>query len=122
MTFIIKNREDYDKLERYKKSKEKLFEKRLQEKLGNQSFYYDMKQVFEPNIDARKENTEKIIESQESTKNNILEALVKSNTIDSSILPTLSNIMNTKNKSQFSLKYDDKLKSFIINPNKQIPV
>ena len=30
--------------------------------------------------------------------------------------------MNTKNKSQFSLKYDDKLKSFIINPNKQISV
>ena len=26
MSFIIKNRDDYDKLERYKKSKEKLFE------------------------------------------------------------------------------------------------
>ena len=33
-----------------------------------------MKQVFEPNIDAQKENTEKIIESSQ----NILEALVKS--------------------------------------------
>ena len=121
MTFVIKNREDYDKLEKYKKSKEKLFDKRLQEKLGNQRFYYDMKQVFEPSIDAQKESTEKIIESQELTQN-ILNTLVKSNIIDSNILPALSNIMNTKNKSQFSLKYDESLKTFKINPNKQIPV
>ena len=46
-----------------------------------------MKQVFEPSIEEQKESTKKIIESQESTKNNILEALVKTNTIDSSILP-----------------------------------
>ena len=92
MSFIIKNREDYDKLEKYKKTKEKLFEKRLQEKLGNQSFYYDMKQVFEPNIDAQEVNTKKIIESQDLTQKaitegnqNILNNLVKSNMIDSSI-------------------------------------
>ena len=54
-----KNRDDYDKLEKYKKTKEKLFEKRLQEKLGNQSFYYDMKQVFEPSIEAQEESTKK---------------------------------------------------------------
>ena len=65
MSFIIKNRDDYDKLEKYKKSKEKLFEKQLKEKLGNQSFYYDMKQVFEPSIEAQKESTEEIIKSQE---------------------------------------------------------
>ena len=59
MTFIIKNRDDYDKLEKYKKTKEKLFEKRLQEKLGNQSFYYDMKQVFEPSILMYKKNQQK---------------------------------------------------------------
>ena len=67
MSFIIKNRDDYDKLEKYKKTKEKLFEKRLQEKLGTQSFYYDMGKVFEPSIDAQKESAKKIIESQEST-------------------------------------------------------
>ena len=129
MTFIIKNREDYDKLEKYKKTKEKLFEKQLKEKLTDQSFYYDMKQVFEPSIDAQKDNTKKIIESQESTQKaitegnqNILNALVKSKTIDTNILPTLSNIMNITNKSQFKLNYDDTLKSFIINPNKQLPV
>ena len=44
-----------------KKTKEKLFEKRLQEKLGNQSFYYDMKQVFETSIEAQEESTKKII-------------------------------------------------------------
>ena len=125
MAFIIKNRDDYDKLEEYKKTKEKLFEKRLQEKLGNQSFYYDMKQVFEPSIDAQKENTKKIIESQDLTQKAITEgnqniltsgfALVKSNTIDSNILPALSNIMNTKNKSQFSLKYDESLSKFFYN-------
>ena len=112
MTFIIKNRDDYDKLEKYKKTKEKLFEKRLQEKLGNQSFYYDMKQVFEPSIDARRSQYKKIIESQELTQKaitegnqNILNTLVKSNMIDSNILPTLSNIMNAKNKSQFKVNY-----------------
>ena len=115
MSFIIKNRDDYDKLEKYKKSKEKLFEKQLKEKLTDQSFYYDMKQVFEPSIDAQKESTKEIIKSQESTQKaitegnqnlqntltsgfDILNTLVKSNMIDSNIVQTLSNIMNTKNK------------------------
>ena len=124
MSFIIKNRDDYDKLEKYKKTKEKLFEKQLKEKLTDQSFYYDMKQVFEPSIDAQKESTKKIIKSQESTQKaitegnqNILNALVKSNIIDSNILPTLSNIMNAKNKSQFKLNYDGQQNNFKINPN-----
>ena len=66
MTFIIKNRDDYDKLEKYKKSKEKLFEKQITRKTWtDQSFYYDMRQVFEPSIDEQKESTKKIIESQD---------------------------------------------------------
>ena len=139
MSFIIKNRDDYDKLEKYKKTKEKLFEKRLQEKLGNQSFYYDMKQVFEPCIDEQKESTKKIIKSQELTQKaitegnenlqntltsgfDILNTLVKSNMIDSNIVQTLSNIMNTKNKSQFSLNYNKLLNTFTINPQNPQPV
>ena len=35
MSFIIKNREDYDKLEKYKKSKEKLFEKDYKKNLAS---------------------------------------------------------------------------------------
>ena len=70
-----------------------------------------MKQVFEPSIEAQKEST-KIINHIESQKaitegnQNILNALVKSNIIDSNILPTLSNIMNAKNKSQFKVNYN----------------
>ena len=133
MSFIIKNRDDYNKLEKYKKTKEKLFEKRLQEKLGNQSFYYDMKQVFEPSIEAQEVNTKKIIKSQELTQKaitegnenlqntlttglDILNNLVKSNMIDSNIVRTLSNLMNNKNKSQFSINYNTSDNSFTINP------
>ena len=36
--------------------------------------------------------------------------------IDSNIVQTLSNIMNTKNKSQFSLNYNKLLNTFTINP------
>ena len=124
---------------KYKKSKEKLFEKQLKEKLTDQSFYYDMKQVFEPSIDAQKESTEEIIESQELTQKaitegnqnlqntlttgfDILNTLVKSNMIDSNIVQTLSNIMNTKNKSQFSLNYNKLLNTFTINPKNPQPV
>ena len=133
MIFIIKNREDYDKLEKYKKSKQKLFEKQSKEKLGDQSFYYDMKQVFEPSIDPQKESAKDIIKSQELTQKaitegnqnlqntltsgfDILNTLVKSNMIDSNIVQTLSNIMNTKNKSQFGLNYDKIQNTFTINP------
>ena len=59
MSFIIKNRDDYDKLEKYKKTKEKLFEKQLKEKLTDQRIYYDMGKVFEPSIDAQEESTKK---------------------------------------------------------------
>ena len=132
MSFIIKNREDYDKLEKYKKTKEKLFENRLKEKLGNQSFYYDMKQVFEPSIEEQKESTKKIIKSQESTQKAITEGnqnlqnaittgmdnlkyLVNSNIVDSNIVTTLSNMINNKNRSQFSLN-QIKDNKFQINP------
>ena len=131
MSFIIKNRDDYDKLEKYKKKVKKNFLKNnLKEKLTDQSFYYDMKQVFEPSIDAQEESTKKIIKSQESTQKaitegnenlqntlkHILNTLVKSNMIDSNIVRTLSNLMNNKNKSQFSLNYNTSDNSFTINP------
>ena len=37
--------------------------------------------------------------------------------IDSNILPTLSNIMNAKNKSQFKVNYNISDNTFKINPN-----
>ena len=92
-----------------------------------------MGKVFEPSIDVQKENTKKIIESQDLTQKAITEAnenlqntltsgldilnsLVKSNMIDSNIVRTLSNLMNNKNKSQFSLNYNTSDNSFTINP------
>ena len=70
-----------------------------------------------------KKNQQKIIKSQELTQKaitegnenlqntlttglDILNNLVKSNMIDSNIVRTLSNLMNNKNKSQFSLNYE----------------
>ena len=92
-----------------------------------------MKQVFEPSIDVRKESAKDIIKSQELTQKaitegnqnlqntltsafDILNTLVKPNMIDSNIVQTLSNIMNTKNKSQFSLSYNKLQNFFTINP------
>ena len=114
-------------MEKYKKTEEKLFEKILQEKFGNQSFYYDMEKVFEPSIKTPEESTKKIIKSQDLTQKAIIEGnenlnhILKNNKIDSDIIQTLSNIMNTKNKSQFSLNYDKLLNTFTINPKNPQP-
>ena len=55
--FVIKNRDDYENLEKLKETKNKLIKERLEEKLSNHKFCHDMVKVSEPSIQQEDEIT-----------------------------------------------------------------
>ena len=70
MLYSIKDREDLEKLNELVSLQEQVKAVRLQDKLGKQNFHEDLKEVFEPMIDAIKTTTHDI-------KNTITESLFK---------------------------------------------
>ena len=130
--YSIHTRDDLEKLKKLQETKSLLRKKRLKEKLGKQDFHYDMEEVFEPVTTKQVESNEKQLQAienhtraiehinytlQNSIKegikqyneitnhnNQLLTSLVNSNQVDSSIVKTVSNLLNDKNKSQFSLE------------------
>ena len=118
MLFLIKDREDLEKLNELASLQDQAKTVRLQDKLGKQNFHGDMNKVFEP-VTKSIENT-----SQDITKT-IKETSIKNNQAignldnkllelmndDRGILATflmspLSKITNPKNTSQFKLVKD----------------
>ena len=130
--YSIHTRDDLEKLKKIQETKSLLRKERLKEKLGKQDFHYDMEEVFEPVTTKQVESNEKQLQAienhtraiehinytlQNSIKegikqyneitnhnNQLLTILVNSNQVDSSIVKTVSNLLNDKNKSQFSLE------------------
>ena len=130
--YSIHTRDDLEKLKKLQETKSSLKAERLKEKLGKQDFHYDLEEVFEPVTTKQVESNEKQLQAienqtraiehnnntlQNSIKegikqyneitnhnNQLLTSLVNSNQVDSSIVKTVSNSLNDKNKSQFSLE------------------
>ena len=130
--YSIHTRDDLEKLKKLQETKSLVRKERLKEKLGKQDFHYDLEEVFEPVTTKQVESNEKQLQAienqtraiehnnntlQNSIKegikqyneitnhnNQLLTSLVNSNQVDSSIVRTVSNLLNDKNKSQFSLE------------------
>ena len=140
--FSIHNRDDLEKLKKMQESKSLIKAERLKQPLGKQDFHYDMEEVFEPvteNQTKQQELSEKQIQAlRDSTQtttqaienqtgaiehssdilNKNLQKSIKdanSNQVDSSIVKTVSNLLNTQ--SQFRLDpVEGNPNLFIINP------
>ena len=125
-------------------SKSLLKAERLKEKLGKQDFHYEMEEVSEPvtenqtkqqqqsekQIQALRDSTQtttqaienqtRAIEHSSDILNKNLQKSIKdanSNQVGSSIVKTVSNLLNDKNKSQFSLEpVEGSSNFFTINP------
>ena len=145
--YSIHTRDDLEKLKNLQETKSLVRKERLKEKLGKQDFHYDLEEVFEPVTTKQVESNEKQLQAienqtraiehnsntlQNSIKegikqnneitnhnNQLLTSLVNSNQVDSSIVKTVSNLLNDKNKSQFSLEpiTQDNPNLFTINPH-----
>ena len=146
MQFTIQNRDDLEKLNKLRETKLLLKQERLKEKLGKQDFHYDMEQVFEPVTNNQKKELKAINEAAEEQRlalsesvkaireantsnieqykyiteknNKLLNQLVNSKSVDSSIIKTIANLLSDKNKSQFKIEQNDPKNpnSFTINP------
>ena len=143
--YSIHNRDDLEKLKKLQETKSSLKAERLKEKLGKQYFHYDMEEVFEPVTENQKQNqtkqelsekqiqalrdstqtTTQAIENQTRALEHSSDILNKnlqksfkdanSNQVDSSIVKTVSNLLNTQ--SQFRLEpVEGNPNLFIINP------
>ena len=110
MLFPIKDREDLEKLNELVSLQDQLKTVRLQEKLGKQNFYEDMKNVFEPMTDTIKHTSEKITKTiTESSINNnkaignlnekVLELMSDKGMINSYLASSLVNSLNQKKKA-----------------------
>ena len=132
--YSIHNRDDLEKLKKLQETKSSLKAERLKEKLGKQDFHYDMEEVFEPVTENQKQNqtkqqelsktqiqalrdstqtTTQAIENQTRAIEHSSDA--NSNQVDSSIVKTVSNLLNTQ--SQFRLEpVEGNPNLFIINP------
>ena len=137
MSYLIRSRGDLAKLKKLAESKKLLTGERLKEKLGKQDFHYDMKEVFEPVTDLQSkamesltESSEKQVKAIEDSKNgtkflnqiepNFLTTVDESNTVDPKIIQTVANLLNDKNKSQFSIEPVDEQHPNIFTINPQI--
>ena len=146
MQFTIHNRDDLEKLNKLKETQLLLKQERLKEKLGKQDFHYDIEEVFEPVTNNQKKELKAINEAAEEQRlaltesvkaireantsnieqykyiteknNKLLNQLVNSKSVDSSIIKTIANLLSDKNKSQFKIEQNDPKNpnSFTINP------
>ena len=128
--FPIKNREDLEKLNELVSLQNQVKTVRLQDKLGEQNFHEDMKQVYEPLTNTIKNVSEKISKTltKSSINNNkaienlnekVLESMNDRGLIDSSLIE----VIKSDNKGQFTLTKDPnstKPNDFLIN--EKVPV
>ena len=145
--YSIHTRDDLEKLKNLQETKSLVRKERLKEKLGKQDFHYDLEEVFEPVTTKQVESNEKQLQAIENQtraiehnnntfqisnkegikqyneitnhNNQLLTSLGNSNQVDSSIVKTVSDLPNDKNKSQFSLEpiTQDNPNLFTINPH-----
>ena len=130
MLFPIRNREDLEKLNEAVSLQNQVKVVRLQDKLGEQNFHEDMKEVFEPLTDTLKKTSENITKTitENSINNNkaienlnekVLESMNDKGLIDSSLIE----VIKSDNKGQFRLTKDPnstKTNDFLIN--EKVPV
>ena len=69
MLFTINNRQDLENLNGLASLQDQVKAVRIQDKLGKQNFYEDMKKVFEPMTDAIKNTSENITKTISETYN-----------------------------------------------------
>ena len=142
--FVKKKREDYEKLKKFKDTKEKIMEKNLKEKLTKQTFYHEPQEVFELSISKKKKTAEELtnpkttgktklrktipegLENYDETTqrgNELFTRLIDSNVINDSFAKVLAGPSSSKNKNQFDWTHIDKNIIGINphNPKKVIP-
>ena len=113
MLLTIKNRKDLEKLNELVLLNKQLDGKRLQEKLSKQNFHENIKSLYEPFTDTRKDTSRDIAKTMTETsfKNNkalenlnskLLGILIDRGILASFLLSPLSKITNNKNTSQFN--------------------
>ena len=134
MLFPIKDREDLEKLNELILLKDQVQEVRLQDKLGEQNYHEDAKQLFRPMTDEIKNTSEKITKTVTENSNNNNKAIENLNEKNLELMndqgliaPYLStspvNLFKPENKSEFRLRKDPnstKLNEFLIH--RGIPV
>ena len=117
MLYSIKDREDLEKLNELFSLQDQVKVVRLQDKLGKQNFFEDMKKVFELVTKSLENTSEKLTKTttETSIKNNLAIQNINNNLLgimnDRGILATylmspLSRITNPENSSQFKLVKD----------------
>ena len=126
MSFLIRNRDDLEKLEELASFIEQVKAVRLQEKLGKNYVHVDMKKVFQPMTDIvkvvsnskTKTITETSIENNQTIENlneNFLELMIDKGMLAPYLSSFLVNLFKPENKSQFRLMKD--LNSSKMNEN-----
>ena len=117
MLYSIKDREDLEKLEELVSLQNQVKVVKLQDKLGEQNFHEDMKNVFEPvtrTLENTSENLTKAITETsiknnlaiENINNNLLEIMNDRGILSTYLMSPLSRITNPENASQFKLVKD----------------
>ena len=117
MLYSIKDREDLEKLEELVSLQNQVKVVKLQDKLGEQNFHEDMKNVFElvtRTLENTSENLTKAITETsiknnlaiENINNNLLEIMNDRGILATYLMSPLSKITNPENKSQFKLVED----------------
>ena len=117
MLYVIKDREDLEKLSELVSLQDQVKTVRLQDKLGKQIFHEDMKEVFEPvtkSLENTSQNITKTItenciknnQALENINNKLLEIMNDRGILASFSMSPLSKITNPENTSQFKLVKD----------------
>ena len=109
----INNEEDLKELEELKDLQTKVKQVRLVEKLGEQGFHYDIKELFEPITKAVTDSKQKILEETKSNTKAIenlnesnnyvktLDSINKNEVIHSSLIRPIAKLLLSKNKVGF---------------------
>ena len=125
MLYSIKNRDDLEKIEELASLQNQVKVVRLQDKLGEQNFYENIKKAFEPITDTIKKTSENLARpfTETSIKNNkalenlnnkLLEKTNDRGISASYLMSPLSKVSNPENTTQFKLVKDSSSKQSMI--------
>ena len=117
MLFPIKDREDLEKLNEFASVQDQVKAVRLQDKLGKQNFYEDMKKLFEPVTKTIKDVSPDVTKTMmitakennqalENLNNKLLEMMKDRGLLASYMMTPLSKITHLENTTQFKLVKD----------------
>ena len=129
MMFLIKNREDLEKLKELATLQNQVKPVKLQDKLGKQNFHEDMKKQYEPLTDTIKNVSQNITETltensinnnkaNENLNENVLELMNAKGLIAPYLASSLVEVFKSDNKSQLRLRKDPnstKMNDFLIH-------